>query len=453
MVFEYACFLVLFLQPALTTIPFDPYEDKSLFSISWIHPNDVSDMVSLLSSRYERLEMRTSANEAYTCYIPLSPYTPEEEGLEQSREDSIYFSEILQPFFLTERCHYRVEGYWTYEICHNKHLSQYHKDETKGEKLGAVSSDYFLGYFDTPPDHFNIIPLPRISFNGLSLPYYEVLLGRGSSCDLLGGRAREASVKYICNPNGEHNEFLQIEEISTCFYSIIFGTSFLCRLDVFNTNQLISEEIQCIAEIETAGIGEPISATAVKQESIQYEGFSARKRPVEMEYSDGIPFKQTKRLKVDNMAERFLAGEICLQGGTSGWWKYEFCYKDYVRQFHEDKTTSQEIVLGIWDEKAHIKWFEENESSSKLVSQSTVLHYYIGGEMCQATGKARAVVVKMKCLLSGSMEQVALYLEEPRVCEYQLTVESNLFCDMIRNIGDYGLFQYKKKVEKEKEQF
>ena len=72
---------------------------------------------------------------------------------------------------------------------------------------------------------------------------------------------------------------------------------------------------------------------------------------------------------------------------------------------------------------------------------------------CDTTGKARLVVVRMKCLQSGSMEQVNLYLEEPKVCEYQLTVESHMFCDLISNVGDYGLFRMKKKIGIEKKEY
>ena len=431
----------------LTTLPFDPYDDKTAFSIAWVHPNDVTDLVSLHSSRYEPLKLRTAANEAYTCYIPLVPQTQEEEGLIQSREDSIQFSEVLQPFFLSDRCHYRVEGFWTYEMCHNKHLRQYHKDESKGKKESGVSSDYNLGNFNTPPDHYHTVPLPRVAYSGLSLPYYEVKLRKGSNCDLLGGRSRQASVKYICNPRGEHNELLQIEEISTCYYSVIFGTSFLCRLSAFLTSAAQSEEIQCVAETDSSDSGEPLAAAAVRGESQSFEGKGAHRTSAPAEYTDGVPFTQTAKVAGENMAYKFLAGEICLQGGGTGWWKYEFCYGDYVKQFHADKSGKQEIRLGTWDMDSHISWFDENKSRNKLISQSTVLHFYTDGDICDETGTQRVVVVKMRCVQTSSMEQVTLYLEEPKVCEYQLTVESRMFCELMESVGDHGLFQVNIKAE------
>ena len=438
---------LLFHSVVLTALTFDPYDDKTTFSIAWLHPNDVTDLVSLHSSRYEALRLRTALNEAYTCYIPLAPLTPGEEGLVLSTEDRIQFSESLQPFYLSDRCHNRVEGYWTYEVCHGKQLRQYHKDESKGKKASVVSPDYTLGYFDSPPEHYQTLPLPRVAYSDLTHPYYEVKLSKGSSCDLLGGRGREASVKYICNPHGEHNEFLQIEEISTCYYSVVFGTSFLCRLSAFQSSSSLSEEIQCIAETDSSDSGEPLAAAAVRVAAEAFEWKGVQRRTAASDSTDGVPFKQAPKPAVENMAHKFLVGEICLQGGGTGWWKYEFCYGDYVNQFHVDKSGKQEIRLGTWDQDAHINWFEENRSSNKLVSQNAVLHYYPGGDMCEETGTPRAVVVKMRCVQTGSMEQVTLYLEEPKVCEYMLTVESRMFCQLMENIGDNGLFQVSMKAE------
>ena len=437
----------LLFHSVLTTLPFDPYDDKIAFSIAWVHPNDVTDLVSLHSSRYEPLRMRTAANEAYTCYIPLVPLTQEEEGLVQSREDSISFSEVLQPFFLSDRCHYRVEGYWTYEVCHSKHLRQYHKDESKGKKASTISSDYSLGNFETVPEHYQTLPLPRVAYSGFSLPYYEVKLSKGSTCDLLGGKSREGAVKYICNPHGEHNEFLQIEEISTCYYSVIFGTSFLCRLSAFQSGAAQSDEIQCVAETDLSDSGEPVGAAVVRQDSESFEGKSVQRRAAATEYTDGVPFKQTNKIAGGNMAHKFLSGEICLQGGGSGWWKYEFCYADYVKQFHVDKSGRQEIRLGNWDPESHINWFDENKSSSTLVSQSAVLHFYTEGDLCEETGSLRVVVVKIKCVETDSLEQVTLYLEEPKVCEYLLTVESRMFCELMESVGEHGLFHVNKRTE------
>lgn len=41
-----------------------------------------------------------------------------------------------------EHCYYRIEEWWTYELCYKKKLRQYHKDS------GKVVSQYLLGRYD-----------------------------------------------------------------------------------------------------------------------------------------------------------------------------------------------------------------------------------------------------------------------------------------------------------------
>lgn len=50
-------------------------------------------------------------------------------------------------------------------------------------------------------------------------------------------------------------------------------------------------------------------------------------------------------------------------------------------------------------------------------------HFYGNGDTCEETGKARQVEVKLKCkYVEGHPESVALYLLEPKTCQYILVV-------------------------------
>lgn len=52
-----------------------------------------------------------------------------------------------------------------------------------------------------------------------------------------------------------------------------------------------------------------------------------------------------------------------------------------------------------------------------------VSHFYSNGDVCEETNKARAVEVKLKCPnIKTNPEYVALYLLEPKTCEYVLGV-------------------------------
>lgn len=52
-------------------------------------------------------------------------------------------------------------------------------------------------------------------------------------------------------------------------------------------------------------------------------------------------------------------------------------------------------------------------------------HFYGNGDICEETGRARQVEVKLKCkYVEGHPESVALYLLEPKTCQYILVVSS-----------------------------
>jgi endoplasmic reticulum lectin 1 len=140
--------------------------------------------------------------------------------------------------------------------------------------------------------------------------------------------------------------------------------------------------------------------------------------------------------------ENFLEGKNCLTGGT-GWWKYEFCYGKYVRQFHVDKLGSKtSILLGIFDEKAHKEFLQAHpEKRPKPIGQrKQISHFYPHGSVCDKTGKQRQTEVILKCMENApSASTVSLYLLEPKVCSYILGVESPLICNILDKVDNDAL--------------
>jgi len=82
------------------------------------------------------------------------------------------------------------------------------------------------------------------------------------------------------------------------------------------------------------------------------------------------------------------------------------------------------------------------KKSTTLPSKKQIIHYYGGGAKCDATGQPRHVEVKFRCLdnPSPSATAIALYLLEPKTCEYTLTVESSLLCTLLQVSDDYNIF-------------
>lgn len=155
------------------------------------------------------------------------------------------------------------------------------------------------------------------------------------------------------------------------------------------------------------------------------------------------PFQKFSSVPDDtSQVMSFLEGRNCLTGGT-GWWKYEFCYGKYVRQYHVDKFGSKtSILLGVFDEKAHKEYLQSHpEKRPKPEAyRKQVYHFYNGGSTCDKTGQQRQTEVILKCLENASSKTaVSLYLLEPNMCQYVLGVESPIICEILGKVDEDGL--------------
>ena len=123
--------------------------------------------------------------------------------------------EILEQLFTTQSCAYRLEHYWTYELCHGRYIRQYHEErEGKNVKL----TEYTLGKYDAETLAKDIERARQQTTEGagagrrkplkkkidtLTLPYYELTMTDGTVCDL-NGQPRITHVNYVCYPAGKH---------------------------------------------------------------------------------------------------------------------------------------------------------------------------------------------------------------------------------------------------------
>ena len=62
-------------------------------------------------------------------------------------------------------CIYRLEAYWSYELCVGQHVRQYHEDKyTEQGKKKTKLTEYFLGRVRCCPSRrCSTLPLPRAS--------------------------------------------------------------------------------------------------------------------------------------------------------------------------------------------------------------------------------------------------------------------------------------------------
>jgi len=424
----------------------------------------------LWSGKGDQAVMTSVDNEKYSCNIPkVDPRTPGKEAVYSGPS----VLELLEKLFTQQTCAYRLESYWTYELCHGRLLRQYH-EERDGKHIKL--QEYKLGQFTK--DMFDDLVVeankdlaggitrhpPTKKIEGMNMPYYEVVMTDGDICDL-NKQPRKARVLYVCYPAGK-NEIYSLKEVSTCEYEVVVLTASLCSHPSYKPEESVEHGITCrpmegtltrkpskLSQLEIDGLklrseklyeatlssGEVIR---VNIEKIPRGETQETRTAKESQWKETIrePFKP---LMDPQVVKEFLKGEYCLYGG-SGWWKYEFCYGKKVDQYHEEGGGKKTVVrLGEFKEAEHLQWLEEHPAKKPKMkdSRKQVSIFYSGGDVCDLTGLPRQIEVKMKCKPADSPSTVSLYLLEPKVCEYVLGVESPLICDLLEHADDEtGLF-------------
>lgn len=83
----------------------------------------------------ETIVMTSSNNEKYTCTLPKVEVKSATSEMPYEGPNVL---EILQQLFISQACAYRLEHYWTYELCHGRHVRQYH-EEREGKDVKVTN--------------------------------------------------------------------------------------------------------------------------------------------------------------------------------------------------------------------------------------------------------------------------------------------------------------------------
>ena len=207
-----------------TAVDFEAFRDDILFQINWPGSQKI-DVKSLAAPGIEynvenSFEVRSANNERYRCTVPS--LTDNDHSKSEEESDSKSISQLLAPVFKSGTCTYIVESYWTYELCHGKHIRQYHeervrkstgkKSETHVLKKGKdgklflepqsdseqeliKTTEYFLGYFHHKINDEGVLldvekfpssaeQVTKKKINGLKTPYFAINMTDGTACDL-----------------------------------------------------------------------------------------------------------------------------------------------------------------------------------------------------------------------------------------------------------------------------
>ncbi|XP_034950464.1 endoplasmic reticulum lectin 1 isoform X2 [Chelonus insularis] len=432
--------------------------NEILYKINW--PGKIESEIPETADQFEEYPITTANKENYTCRIRSVKKQVKESDQPYTGPNPI---ELLSPMFNQKLCSFKLDTYWTYEICHGRYVRQYH-EEREEKKVNVL--EFYLGTFTKAeraklsaeyderaknPDKTYSVPTKK--FDGVQMPYVEIQMTDGTQCDL-SNKPRTIRLLYVCHQHGKH-EIYSLEETASCEYEAIILTPLICSHPDYDPRGSDEDEINCVPVGKSPR--RPRALAALEAESLKL-----RHQKV---MQDGEPQLQIELYEVNQLeksgeensnslsgisaiqpdvspVKSFLSGKHCLHGGD-GWWKYEFCYGRSVVQYHVEKNGKKiTIDLGKFDKKKHLDWIKAHPDKRPKLQRERkyITHFYSDGSFCDETGKARQTEVRLKCVdVSGSPSSVSLFLLEPKTCEYILGVESPLICNILEHADENGL--------------
>lgn len=217
-----------------------------VFFILFILPKTQIQQFDFDDTALEPITMHNG--DEYFCRYP-------ETEAQAKQSKSVYTGpgplDILAKLFASSTCTYRIESYWTYEVCHGNYIKQYHEErEGKTSKL----QEYILGRWDklkTEKLRERLADAEKRNeklkykkIDGLSLPYVELELTDGTVCELNNNEPRRIKVLYVCYAQGK-NDVYSLNEVSSCQYEMIILTPILCAHPDFKPQEVAENKIRC----------------------------------------------------------------------------------------------------------------------------------------------------------------------------------------------------------------
>ncbi|RMZ55408.1 hypothetical protein APUTEX25_003532, partial [Auxenochlorella protothecoides] len=130
-------------------------------------------------------------------------------------------------------CTVLTEDWWTYEVCYEKEVQQYHAED------GKVLTAYHLGYYQ-PDDEASV---ETLTLHGKGTKFLAQQYVNGSDCEL-APKQRSTEVRYTCGQD-DKSIIQSVREVESCSYVVTILTPLLCAHDDFVSVEPPPQEIHC----------------------------------------------------------------------------------------------------------------------------------------------------------------------------------------------------------------
>ena len=164
---------------------------------------------------------------------------------------------------LGDWCTYRVEDWWTYELCYKKSVRQYHIE------AGKVTDQFHLGNFTAAESDMSV-PLADPTAAGGPLRYVLQRYTGGEKCELTGGN-RSAEVRFVCG-RGTQALLEDVQELVSCSYVFTVSTPRLCKHPAFQDAPVPITLIKCYPELEGGSAASSSSESCAAAVGLSEEG-------------------------------------------------------------------------------------------------------------------------------------------------------------------------------------
>ncbi|KAL0044611.1 hypothetical protein WJX82_002694 [Trebouxia sp. C0006] len=212
------------LQPGLSDKPFQTADKLAAkYVIGIERDGNIAKNEEEESGSGQHIKMTNSTGHAFDCLLP-SPtgdaYLDTADNKGDTQQQELTSEQVLST--LNARCFYRLEDWWTYELCYEKHVRQFHREKE------VLSSEYSLGVYEGEPAETDTMQGSIGEAN--SGRYVKQMYTHGDACDLTG-QTRQTEVRYSCGEGGQE-AILSIKEPSTCHYVLNVAVPGLCMMAV-----------------------------------------------------------------------------------------------------------------------------------------------------------------------------------------------------------------------------
>ncbi|XP_040126609.1 endoplasmic reticulum lectin 1 isoform X2 [Ictidomys tridecemlineatus] len=144
--------------------------DDIPFRVNWPGTEFSLPTTGVLYKEDNYVIMTTAHKEKYKCILPLVTSGDEEEEKDYKGPNP---RELLEPLFKQSSCSYRIESYWTYEVCHGKHIRQYHEEKETGQSEKQKKRKNPMRFRASPVNDIFCQSLPGSPFKPLTLRQLE----------------------------------------------------------------------------------------------------------------------------------------------------------------------------------------------------------------------------------------------------------------------------------------